>query len=165
MHPAQYGFSRVIATSDYIPRSGRRNPHWVGLEKGVPIRANENFSGRFAGTIGILSSQRILLPKGMPSLLVPIDFIRGDENRRAGVPHLAERLQDVGGSQGVDSRRFPRGEDRNPGPAAVLQGEAQNQGRLRTMDFRTFAGIAQIAEFVPKPILELQLREERSLRS
>jgi hypothetical protein len=74
----------------------------------VPIRADENFGGRFTSAVGILSSQRILLPKGMPPLLVPIDFIRGDENRCAGVLDLSERLQHVGGSQDVDLVGFQR---------------------------------------------------------
>jgi hypothetical protein len=126
------------------------------LEKGVPIRANENFGGRFAGTIGILSSQRILLPKGMPSLLVPIDFIRGDENRRAGVAQLTERLQHVGGSQSVDFVGFQRTKigitDQR------LSRKVEHKIRAASKDgFPYFPGIAQIADFVPKPILELQL--------
>jgi hypothetical protein len=111
------------------------------LEKGVPIRANENFGGRFAGTIGILSSQRILLPKGMPSLLVPIDFIRGDENRRAGVAQLTERLQHVGGSQSVDLVGFQRSKIRIPDQR--LCGQVENKIRAASKDgFPYFSGIA-----------------------
>jgi hypothetical protein len=136
----------------------------VALEKGVPIRANENFGGRFAGTIGILSSQRILLPKGMPSLLVPIDFIRGDENRRAGVAQLTEGLQHVGGSQSVDLVGFQRAEIGIPDQRLCCK--VEHKIRATSKDgFPDFRGMAQIAEFVPKPILELQLREERGLRS
>jgi hypothetical protein len=120
----------------------------VALKKGVPIRADENFGGRFAGTIGILSSQRILLPKGMPSLLVPIDFIRGDENRRAGVPQLAERLHDVGGSQGVDLVGFQGAKIGIPNQR--LSRKVENKIRTASKDgFSDFSGIAEIAEFVP----------------
>ena len=136
----------------------------MASEKRVPIRADENFGGRFTGTVGILSSQRILLPKGMPSFLVPIDFIRGDENRRAGVAHLSECFQHVGGSQGVDLVGFQRAEigiaDQR------LCRKVEHKIRATSKDgFPDFRSIAQIAEFVPKPLLELQLREERSLRS
>jgi hypothetical protein len=126
----------------------------VALKKGVPIRADENFGGRFAGTIGILSSQRILLPKGMPSLLVPIDFIRGDENRRAGVPQLAERLHDVGGSQGVDLVGFQGAKIGIPNQRLCCK--VKHKIRTASGDgLPNLPGIAQIAEFVPKPILEL----------
>jgi hypothetical protein len=126
------------------------------LEKRVSIRADENFGGRFTGTIGILPSQRILLPKGMPSLLVPIDFIRGDENRRAGVAQLTECLQHVGGSQSVDLVGFQRSKIGIPDQR--LSRKVEHKIRTTSKDgFPDFRGIAQIAEFVPKPILELQL--------
>jgi hypothetical protein len=126
----------------------------VPLKKGVPIRADENFGGRFAGTIGILSSQRILFSKGMPFLLVSIDFIRGDENRRAGVQDLAERLQHVGSSQGIDLVGFQWAKIGIPDQR--LCREVEHKIRTASKNrFPDFPGIAQITEFVPKPILEL----------
>jgi hypothetical protein len=42
----------------------------------------------------------------------------------------------------------------------------ENKIRTASKDgFSDFSGIAQIAEFVPKPILKLQLREKRGLGS
>ena len=118
------------------------------LKKGVPIRADENFGGRFTGTIGILSSQRIPFSKGMPFLLVSIDFIRGDENRRAGVPHLAEGLQDVGGSQGVDFVGFQGAKIGIPDQRLCCK--VKHKIRTASKDgFSDFSSIAEIAEFVP----------------
>jgi hypothetical protein len=120
----------------------------VPLKKGVPIRADKNFGGRFAGTIGILSSQRIPFSKGMPFLLVSIDFIRGDENRRAGVPHLAECLQHVGSSQGINLVGFQRAKIGIPDQR--LCRKVEHKIRAASKDgFPNFPGIAQIAEFVP----------------
>jgi hypothetical protein len=128
----------------------------VALEKRVPIRADENFGGRFAGTIGILSSQRILLPKGMPSLLVSVNLVCSHKNCRAWVPQISERLQHVGGSQGVHFVGFQRTKigitDQR------LSRKVEHKIRAASKDgFPYFPGIAQIADFVPKPILELQL--------
>jgi hypothetical protein len=90
----------------------------------------------------------------MPSLLVPIDFIRGDENRRAGVPQLAERLHDVGGSQGVDLVGFQGAKIGIPNQRLCCK--VKHKIRTASGDgLPNLPGIAQIAEFVPKPILEL----------
>jgi hypothetical protein len=92
----------------------------------------------------------------MPSFLVPIDFIRGDENRRAGVPDLAECLQHVGGSQGIDLVRFQGVKIGIPNQR--LSRKVENKIRTAPKDgFPDFSAIAEIAEFVLKPILELQL--------
>jgi len=100
----------------------------------------------------------------MPSLLVPIDFIRGDENRRAGVAQLTERLQHVGGSQSVDLVGFQRSKIGIPDQR--LCREVEHKIRAASKDgFSDFPGIAKIAEFMPKPVLKFQLREKRGLRS
>jgi hypothetical protein len=122
----------------------------------VSVGGDEDFRSRFTGAVRVVTSQRIFLPKGMPSLLVPIDFIRGDENRRAVLPDLAERLQHVGGSQDVDLVGFQGVKIGIPDQR--LSRKVENKIRTAPKDgFPDFPGIAQIADFVLKPIFELQL--------
>jgi hypothetical protein len=100
----------------------------------------------------------------MPSLLVPIDFIRSHENCRAWVPQISESLQHVGCSQGVDFVSFQRAKIRIPNQR--LSRKVEYKVRTASKDgFPDFSGIAQIAEFVPKAIFKLKLREERGMGS
>jgi hypothetical protein len=94
--------------------------------------------------------------KRVPLFFVFVDFVRGDENRRAGVAHLAECLQHVGGPQGVDLVGFQGVKigitDQR------LSRKVEDKIRPAPKDgFPDFSAIAEIAEFVLKPILELQL--------
>jgi hypothetical protein len=92
----------------------------------------------------------------MPSLLVPIDFIRGDENRRAGVTQRPQCFEHMGGAHGIDLVRFQGVKIGIPDQR--LSRKVENKIRTAPKDgFPDFPAIAEIAEFVLKPILELQL--------
>jgi hypothetical protein len=72
------------------------------------------------------------------------------------VPQLSERLQHVGGSQGVDFVGFQR--TKIGIPDQRLSRKVENKIRTASKyGFSDFSGIAQIADLVLKPILKLEL--------